>query len=145
MSTTPPPPPGPGRASGSRPPRGLRASVKRVVGHLGSLARLQKELARVELQQKGAKLGAGVVLAVGAGVFAFFAVAFGLATAAAALALVLDWWLALLIVFGVLLLITTVLLLVAVRLLRKATPLAPQHAIEEARLTKQVLRGSRGA
>lgn len=119
--------------------------MKRVASHLASVVRLQKELALVELKHKGAKLGAGVALAVGAGVFAFYAVAFGLATIAAALALVVDWWLALLIVFGVLVLITLVLLLVAVRLLRKAAPLAPTQAIEEGRLTKQVLRGSRGA
>jgi ABC-type multidrug transport system fused ATPase/permease subunit len=122
-------------------PAGLFASARRVVAHIGALVRLERELARVELQRKGAMVGAGAALAIAAGVVLFFAVAFGLATIAAALALVVDWWLALLIVFAVLLLVVVVLLLVARTLLRKGSPLAPEQAIEEARLTKQVLRG----
>jgi membrane protein implicated in regulation of membrane protease activity len=124
-------------------PRGIRASVTRVVAHLSSLARLEQELARSELERKGATLGGGAALAVAAGVLAFFAVGFGLAAVAAALALVVDWWLALLIVFGALLVLVLVLLLVARSLFRSAAPLKPEQAIEEARLTKEVLRGTR--
>ena len=72
------------------------------------------------------------------------AVAFAFATIAAALALVVDWWLALLIVFGVLVLLTLILGLLARGVLKKGTPLAPEQAIEEARLTKQVLRSGHG-
>jgi hypothetical protein len=75
---------------------------------------------------------------------AFYAVAFAFATIAAALALVLDWWLALLIVFAILLLLTIVLALVAKSLVQKGTPLAPEQAIEEARLTQQLLRSGHG-
>ena len=75
---------------------------------------------------------------------AFFAVGFLLATIAAALALVVDWWLALLIVFLLLLLLTAILALVAKSMVKKGTPLAPEQAIEEARLTKQALRSGHG-
>jgi membrane protein implicated in regulation of membrane protease activity len=121
--------------------RGIRASLRRVVRHAGSLTQLQKELARAEMKRKAAALGAGAALAVAAGVILFFAVAFGLATAAAALAIVLDLWLALLIMFAVLLLLALVLALVGVRLIKKGTPPVPEQALEEARLTRQVLRG----
>jgi membrane protein implicated in regulation of membrane protease activity len=68
---------------------------------------------------------------------------FGLAAAAAALALVVDWWLALLIVFVALFVLVLVLVLVSRSLFRRGTPLMPEQAIEEARLTRQVMRGTR--
>ena len=122
-------------------PRGIRASFRRVIRHAGSLTELQKELARAEMKRKMAALGAGAGLAIFAGVILFFAVAFGLATAAAALALVVDTWLALLIMFVLLLLVALVLGLVAVRMIKKGTPPVPEQAIEELRLTRQTLRG----
>jgi Flp pilus assembly protein TadB len=125
-------------------PRGIRASIRRVVAHARSLSELQKELAALELKQKASSLGAGAALGVAAGIMALYAVGFGLATAAAALALVVDWWLALLIVFAVLVLLTVILGLVAKTMVKKGTPLAPEQAIEEARLTKQALRSGHG-
>ena len=125
-------------------PRGIRASVRRVVTHARSLSQLQKELATVELKQKAASLGAGAGLGFAAAVTAFYATAFAFATIAAALALVVDWWLALLIVFVVLLLLTLILGLLAAKMAKKGTPLAPEMAIEEARLTKQAIRSGSG-
>jgi Putative Actinobacterial Holin-X, holin superfamily III len=127
--------------SSARP--GLLASLKDVAAHASSLVRLQKELAQSELQRKGVTVGVGAALAIAACVLLFFAVAFGLATIAAALALVVDWWLALLIVFAALLLLAVGLVLIARSLVQKGMPLAPEQAIEEARLTRQVLRGPR--
>lgn len=124
-------------------PGGIRESAARVVAHVKALGQLEKELARSELQRKGGTLGAGVAVAVAAGVLALFAVGFGLAALAAALALVVDWWLALLIVFGVIVVLVVALALVARTLVRSSTPLAPQQAIEEARLTAQALRSTR--
>jgi len=132
----------PGERAAARP-RGIRSSALRVVAHARSLALLQKELARSELERKGATVGAGAALVAAAVLLLLYAVGFGLAAVAAALALVVDWWLALLIVFAVLLLLALVLTLVARVLFRQGTPLKPEQAIEEARLTKQVLRGSR--
>ncbi len=134
----------PGVSANASEPRGIRASTRRVVGHARSIAHLEKELAALELRKKAASLGAGAGLGIAAGVMAFYAVAFAFATIAAALALVVDWWLALLIVFGILLLLTLILGLLAKRMMKKGTPLAPEQAIEEARLTKQVIRSGHG-
>jgi len=125
-------------------PRGIRASIRRVVAHARSVSELQKELATLELKQKASSLGAGAALGVAAGIMALYAVGFGLATAAVALAIVLDLWLALLIVFAALVLLTVILGLVAKTMVKKGTPLAPEQAIEEARLTKQALRSGHG-
>jgi hypothetical protein len=131
-------------ATMSSRPRGIRAAVRRIVAHGKALAVLERELAQLEMKRKAGSLGAGVGVGIAAGVFAFFAVAFLLAAAAAALDLVVPTWAALLIMFGFLLLLTVILGLVAKSLLSKGTPLAPERAIEEARLTKQAVR-ARGA
>lgn len=123
---------------------GILESARRVVIHAGTLMRLQRELARAELERKGATLGAGAALAIAAGILMLYAVGFGLAAVAALLALILDWWLALLIVFLVLVVLVAGLLLASRSLLRAGTPLKPEQAMEEARLTKEILRGVRG-
>lgn len=128
----------------AREPRGIRASAKRAIAHFRAISQLEKELATLELKQKAQSLGAGAGLGIAAGVMALYAVGFALATIAAALALVVDWWLALLIVFVVLALLTLLLGLLASRMVKKGTPLAPEQAIEEAQLTKQALRSGRG-
>lgn len=122
---------------------GIRASAQRVLQHVSSLARLQKELARSEMQEKGATAAGGAGTAVAAGLLALYALGFGLAAIAAALALVLDWWLALLVVFLALTFLVVVLVLVSRQLFRMSAPLKPEQAMEEARLTKQVLKGFR--
>lgn len=129
---------GPGRG-------GILESARRVVIHASTLMRLQRELARAELERKGATLGAGAALAIAAGILMLYAVGFGLAALATLLALVLDWWLALLIVFLVLLVLVAGLLLASRSLLRAGTPLKPEQAMEEARLTKEIFRGARGS
>jgi hypothetical protein len=79
---------------------------------------------------------------VGAAVFGLFAVGFGLATIAAALSIVLDSWLALLIVFGSLLFLVGILVLVGLSRVRKGTPPVPELAIQEAKLTTTALRSN---
>jgi Flp pilus assembly protein TadB len=123
---------------------GILASARRVVMHAGSLLRLQRELARAELERKGATLGAGAAIAVAAGILMLYAVGFGLAALAAALAIVVDWWLALLIVFLVLVGLVAILVLVSRSLFREGTPLKPEQAIEEALLTKEIFGDARG-
>jgi hypothetical protein len=120
---------------------GIRGSLRRVIRHAQALTQLQKELARTEMKRKGAALGAGTALAIGAGVFLFFTVGLGIATAAAALAIVLDLWLALLILFGAFLFVAILLALIGIKMIKEGTPPVPEQALEEARLTRQVLRG----
>ena len=126
------------------PARGILAPARRVLVHGSTLARLQRELARSELERKAATAAAGAALAVAAGVLLLYALGFGLAASAAALALVVDWWLALLILFVVLLVVVVLLALVSRSLLSGVTPLKPEKALEEARLTKQALRSTGG-
>jgi hypothetical protein len=121
---------------------GVAPAAKQVAEHASALARLEMELAGLELKGKVASLGLGVGLLVGAAVFGLFAVGFGLATIAAALSIVLDTWLALLILFGSLLFLAGILVLVGLSRVRKGTPPVPELAIQEAKLTTTALRSN---
>ena len=121
---------------------GVAPAAKQVAEHASALARLEMELAGLELKGKVASLGLGVGLLVGAAFLGLFAVGFGLATIAAALSIVLDTWLALLIVFGSLLLLAGMLALVGLSRVRKATPPVPELAIQEAKLTTAALKSN---
>jgi hypothetical protein len=125
-------------ADNGRP--GVGSAARDVAEHASALARLELELATLEMRRKAGALGAGVGLSVAAGVFGVFAVGFLLATVAAALATVMPWWLALLIVSLVLAAGAGLAALLAVSLFRRATPPLPEQAIEEARRTTGVLR-----
>jgi Putative Actinobacterial Holin-X, holin superfamily III len=119
---------------------GVGAAAKRVAEHASALARLELELAQLELKRKAVALGLGAGFGLAAGILGLFALGFGLATAAAALTLVFDTWLALLIVFGGLLLLVALLGVIALGSIRKGTPPVPEQAIEEARVTSETLR-----
>src|SRR5919109_25738 len=110
-------------------------AAKQVAEHASTLARLELELATLELKRKVTALGLGIGLVVGGALFLLFALGFGLAAGAAALALVLPTWAALLIVFGALALVSLVLALVGLGAIRKGTPPLPEQAVTEARLT----------
>lgn len=132
-----------GQERGTRP-SGIRASAQRIVAHARALATLEKELARVELERKAGFAGGAVATTIAVAILALFALGFGLATLTALLALVVDWWLALLIVFVLLVLAVVGLAFAARGLFRNAAPLKPVQAIEEARLTRDLLRGGHG-
>ena len=70
------------------------AAAKQVAGHAGTLAKLGLELARLEVKNKAGAIGLGI----GAVLVALYGLGFLFATVAVALAIVLDAWLALLIV-----------------------------------------------
>ena len=119
---------------------GVGPAAKEVAEHASTLARLELELAGLELKRKVAKLGLGIGLVAGAAVFLFYAVGFGLAAGAAAIALALPMWAALLIVFGALVLVALVLGLIGLRSIRAGTPPVPEQAVTEARLTTEALK-----
>jgi membrane protein len=123
--------------------RGLGAAAKLVSERASSLVRLELQLAAAELKQKVFALGLGIVLLFVAAVFGVFALGFGLAAAAAALATTVSTWLALLIVTGALVLLAGLLGAIGVSRLRKGTPLIPVQAIEEAKLTTEALKNGR--
>jgi uncharacterized membrane protein YqjE len=118
----------------------LGVAAKQVAEHASALTRLEVELAQIELKQKAQSLGVGVGLGAGAAVLALYGLGFLLATIAAALALVVDWWLALLIVTAVLFLIAGIAAVIARGRFRNATPPVPEQAIEEAKLTTEAIK-----
>lgn len=114
---------------------GVGAAAKDVAEHVGAIARLEAELAALELKQKVTALGIGIGLGVGAAVFGVFMLGFLLATIAAALATFLSTWLSLLIVTVGLLVLAGLLGMLALRSIKRGTPPVPEQAIAEAKLT----------
>jgi uncharacterized membrane protein YqjE len=124
--------------AGERP--GLGGAAKLVADKLSSIVRLELQLAAAELKQKVVSLGVGLGMLVGAALFVLFAIGFALATVAAALSIVLDTWLALLIVTGGLFLLVGALAFLGIASIRKGTPPVPKQAIAEAKLTAEALK-----
>jgi putative superfamily III holin-X len=119
---------------------GVGDAAKRVADHAKAIAGLEVELATLELKRKAGLLGVGAAMVAGAGVLGLYAVGFLLATAAAALAIVLDLWLALLIVGLVLVAIAALLVWLGIRNIRAATPPVPEEAIVEAKRTTEAIK-----
>ncbi|HWN22174.1 MAG TPA: phage holin family protein [Gaiellaceae bacterium] len=125
---------------GASEKQGVGGAAKQVAEHASSLARLELELAGLELKSKAGALGAGAGLGLGAALLLLFALGFGLATIAAALALVLDTWLALLVVTMGVLVLAGILGLLARSRIRRGTPPVPEQALREAKLTTEALK-----
>jgi hypothetical protein len=89
------------------------------IGAFRDLLRAEAKLLAKEAAAYGQEKAMGVGLVVGAAVFGFIALMFFAGAAAAALALVLPVWAAILIVAGILVLIAAVLALVGRRILQK--------------------------
>jgi hypothetical protein len=123
--------------------QGVGTAAKNVAEHASTLARLELELALLEVKRKVAALGVGIGMSVAAGVFGLFALGFGLAAAAAALALVLPVWASLLIVCGALVLLAGILLFAGLGAIKNGAPPVPEQAIREAKLTTEAIRNGR--
>jgi uncharacterized membrane protein YqjE len=121
---------------------GVGTSAKQVAEHASTLAKLELELAGLELKKKAGAFGAGVGLGVGAAVVAFYGVGFLFATAAVALAIVVDPWLAVLLVTVGLFALAAILGLLARSRIKAATPPLPEQAIREAKLTSEALKAN---
>jgi hypothetical protein len=119
---------------------GVGPAAKQVAEHASSLARLELELAALELKKKAANFATGIGLGLGGALFAVYTLGFAFATIAAGLATTVSTWLALLITTGILLVLTAVLAGVGRLLIRKSTPPLPEQAIEEARRTTEALK-----
>jgi Putative Actinobacterial Holin-X, holin superfamily III len=125
--------------------QGLGAAAKEVAEHASTLARLELELATLELKRKVAALGVGIALLAGAVAIGLYGIGFLFATITAALATFLPVWLSLLIVTLVLLAAAALLAFLGLRSVGRGTPPIPKQAIDEAKLTTQALKsdGSR--
>jgi hypothetical protein len=124
---------------------GLGASAKLVAEKASSIARLELELASMEVKRKIAALGIGIGLLLGAAAVLLYGIGFGFATIAAGLATFLPVWLSLLIVTLFLFVLGGVLALIGIKSVGRGTPPVPKQAIDEAKLTTQALKsdGSR--
>ena len=121
---------------------GLGTAAKLVAEHASSIARLEIELASLELKKKLAALGLGIGLLVGALLVLVYAVGFLFATIAAALATFLPFWLSLLIVTLFLFMVTGLLAFLGIKRVKRGTPPVPKQAIDEAKLTTRALRSN---
>ena len=96
----------------------------------GDLVRQEMELAKAELTEKGKAAGLGAGMFGGAGLVALYAVGALTACAILALAIVVDAWLAALIVGVVYAAIAGILALTGRKKVEQATPPVPEQAIE---------------
>ena len=122
--------------------QGVGAAVKQVAERTSSIVRLELELAALELKRKVFSLGLGIGFAVAAAGMLVFMAAFVYAAIAAALALVMPTWAALLVVAGILLLLAALLGFLALNRIKKGTPPVPEQAIQEAKLTTEALKSN---
>ena len=118
----------------------MGAAAKTVADHATAIAKLEVELAGLELKRKVAALAVGIGMAVGAALFGVFFLGFLFATIAAAFATFLATWLSLLIVTLLLLALAGVLGVLALGRIRRGTPPVPEQAIQEAKLTSAALK-----
>jgi hypothetical protein len=123
---------------------GVSWAAKELVERARSIVRLEIELALLEVKGKLVRIAVGIGFGAGAAVVALFALGFLAAGGAAALALVIPVWGALLVVGGILLGLTLLLAFLGIRSLRAGTPPVPEEAIEEARLTTETLLSNGG-
>lgn len=121
---------------------GLGGAAKGVSEHASAIARLELRLALVELKEKLLPLGRGAGLGIGAAIFVLFGLAGAIATAIAALTLVLAVWLSVLIVTGGLFVLAGALGLAAVKDISRGTPPVPERAIEQAKLTAEAVKSN---
>lgn len=128
---------------GAQPDPPLGALVHDLTQQVPELIRSEMRLAQAELTQKGKRVGAGVGMFGAAGVVALYAGGAGVATAIIALALVMDAWLAGLVVTVVLLVVAGVLGLTGRSQVGKATPLKPERATEGLKEDIATVKGSR--
>ena len=135
----------PGTETETGTANGVGAAAKQVAEHASALARLELELAKLELARKVASLGKGIALGLAAAVLSLFMLGFLLAAGAAGIATFWPTWVALLIVAGALLLLVGLLGMLALGAIRKGTPPVPEQAIREAKLTQSALKSDGGA
>jgi uncharacterized membrane protein YqjE len=112
------------------PDQTLGALVHQLTQQVPELIRSEMRLAQAEVAQKGKRAGVGIGMFSVAGLLAFFAFGSLVATAILALTLVVDAWLAALIVALVLLAVAAVAGLIGRNKVAEAGPPAPDRAIQ---------------
>ena len=108
----------------------LGALVNQLTQQVPDLIRSEIRLAQAEVSEKGKRAGVGIGMFSVAGLLAFFALATLITTAILALALVVDAWLAALIVALILLAAAAVAGVLGKNKVASATPAKPERAME---------------
>jgi uncharacterized membrane protein YqjE len=121
----------------------LGALVHQLSTEVPELIRSELRLAQAEVAQKGKRAGLGIGMFGGAGVVALYGLGALIATVILALALVMDAWLAALIVAVVLFVVAGVLALLGKKKVAEATPLAPERAVESVKEDIATVKGQR--
>ncbi len=129
-------------ASGDGDPT-LGAIVHDLTTQVPELIRAEIRLAQAEMTEKGKRAGVGIGMFSAAGLLAFYGLAALITTAILALALVLDDWLAALIVGVILLLAAGGFALTGKSKVAEATPAAPQRAVEGLKEDIATVKGKR--
>ena len=119
-----------GAPEGQTQDQTLGALVHQLTQQVPELIRSEMRLAQAEVAEKGKRAGVGIGMFSVAGLLAFFAFGSIVATAILALSLVVDAWLAALIVALVLLAVAAVAGLVGRNKVAEAGPPAPERAIQ---------------
>jgi hypothetical protein len=122
---------------GSQDERSLSELSRDLANQTSALAQKEIELAKTELALKGKRLGIGVGAFGAAGLVGLYALAALTAAAILALAIVLDAWLAALIVGAVYGAMAGVLALTGKQKVEEATPPVPEQAIESTKTDVQ--------
>jgi uncharacterized membrane protein YqjE len=133
------PPPGPPTPPEQRP---LADLVVEVSENASTLVREEIELAKAEVSQKVAKILRGSAVGAAAGIFAFLALILILHGIAWLLGEELfdgNIWAGYFVTAGIFLLIAALAGFIAFRALKAGSPPVPEQAIEEAKLTKEML------
>jgi uncharacterized membrane protein YqjE len=113
--------------------RSVSELVSDMTDQVKRLVRDELRLATSELQRKGKRMGTGAGLFGAAGIVALFGLATFVAAAVLALSLVLDGWLAAVLVGAALLLVAGIAALIGKGQLNRATPPVPEEAIRGVR------------
>jgi hypothetical protein len=138
MATTPP-----HEGNGSTTDeRSLSELVKQLSDQSTRLARMEVELAKAELQQKGKQIGIGAGAFGGAGAIGFYALGALTATFILALAEAVAPWLAALIVTVVYAAIAGILALMGKKRIEAGSPPTPERAIESTKEDVEVAKRS---
>jgi uncharacterized membrane protein YqjE len=110
--------------------RSTAGLLRQLSEQTGDLVRQEMELAKAELREKGKAAGLGAGMFGGAGLVALYAVGALTACAILALAIVVDAWLAALIVAAGYAALAGILALTGKKKVEQATPPVPEQAIE---------------
>ncbi|MBC2907913.1 phage holin family protein [Streptomyces cupreus] len=104
--------------------------VQRASQQLSQLVRDEMRLAQAEMTEKGKRFGKGGGLFGGAGLMGVLTLQALVATVIAALSLVMDVWVAALIVTGVLAAVTALMAALGKQQVSKASPPTPERAVD---------------